>query len=131
LPGRRAPDRLPVTGRPSLVESFGVWVAFGLVGLATAVTYTRVEPEELYHTSVGGLAGGLGRALVFLNYPVALVAIATLAVSLDRLDARPLWLVFAGVAVVLCAIVAAPGVVDQDDLDAKPVNARASPSARS
>jgi hypothetical protein len=34
-----------------------------------------------------------------------------------------MWLVAAGVAVVLCAMVAAPGVVDQDDLDAKPVNA--------
>jgi hypothetical protein len=109
--------------QPALVETFGVWMACGLVGVATVVTYARIEPEELYHTSVGGLAGGLGRALVFLNYPVALVAIATLAVSLDRLDARPVWLVVAGVAVVLCAIVVAPGVVDQDDLDAKPVNA--------
>jgi hypothetical protein len=123
LPGRRAPDRLPVTGRPSLVESFGVWVAFGLVGLATAVTYTRVEPEELYHTSVDGLAGGLGRALVFLNYPVALAAIATLAVSLDRLGTTPLWLVLAGTSGVLCAIVVVPRVVEQDDLDAKTVNA--------
>jgi hypothetical protein len=109
--------------RPGLVETFGVWMACGLVGTATVVTYARIEPEELYHTSVGGLAGGLGRALVFLNYPVALVAIATLAVSLDRLDARPLWLLVAGVAVVLCAIVAVPGVVEQGDLDAKPVNA--------
>jgi hypothetical protein len=107
----------------ALVETFGVWLVCGLVGVATVVTYARIEPEELYHTSVGGLAGGLGRALVFLNYPVALVAIATLAVSLDRLDARLPWLLVAAVAVVLCAIVAVPGVVDQDDLDAKPVNA--------
>jgi hypothetical protein len=123
MPGRRAPDRLPVTGRPSLVESFGVWVAFALVGLATVVTYTRVEPEELYHTSVDGLAGGLGRALVFLNYPVALAAIATLAVSLDRIGTTPPWLVLAGTSVLLCAIVVVPGVVEQDDLDAKTVNA--------
>ena len=109
--------------RPGLGETFGVWLVCGLVGVATVVTYARIDPEELYHTSVGGLAGGLGRALVFLNYPVALAAIATLAISLDRLDARPLWLSWAGVAVVLCAMVAAPGVVDQDDLDAKPVNA--------
>jgi hypothetical protein len=109
--------------RPRLGETFGVWLLFGLVGVATVVTYARIPPDELYHTSVGGLQGGLGRALVFLNYPVALAAIATLAVSLDRLGTRPLWLAAAGVAVVLCAMVAAPGVVDQDDLDAKPVNA--------
>jgi hypothetical protein len=109
--------------RPGLGETFGVWVLCGLIGVATVVTYARIEPHELYHTSVGGLEGGLGRALVFLNYPVALAAIATLPVSLDRLRPRPMWLVPAGVAVVLCAMVAAPGVVDQDDLDAKPVNA--------
>lgn len=112
-----------MTERPGLRETFGVWLVCGLVGVATVVTYARIEPEELYHTSVGGLAGGFGRALVFFNYPVALAAIATLAVSLDRLGTRPVWVVPAGVAVVLCAIVAAPGVVDQDDLDAKPVNA--------
>jgi hypothetical protein len=121
---RRAAHQLSIAAsRSSLLETFGVWVLVALVGLATVVTYARVEPAALYHTSVGGLEGGLGRALVFLNYPVALVAIATLAVSVDRLGARPVWLALAGVAVVLCAVVAAPGVVDQDDLDAKSVNA--------
>ena len=112
-----------MTARPGLGETFALWLLYGLVGVATVVTYARIEPEQLYHTSVDGLAGGLGRALVFLNYPVALASIATLAVSLDRLGPRPLWLVPAGAAVLLCALVAAPGVVDQDDLDAKPVNA--------
>jgi hypothetical protein len=91
--------------------------------VATVVTYARIEPEELYHTSLGGLAGGLGRALVFVNYPVALAAIATLAVSLDRLGTARLWLALAGLAALLCATVTVPGVVDQDDLDAKAVNA--------
>jgi hypothetical protein len=72
---------------------------------------------------VDGLAGGVGRALVFLNYPVALAAIATLAVSLDRLGTTPPWLLLAALAALLCATVAAPGVVEQDDLDAKVVNA--------
>ena len=112
-----------MTARPGLGETFALWLLYGFVGVATVVTYARIEPEQLYHTSVDGLSGGLGRALVFLNYPVALAAIATLAVSLDRLGPRPLWLVPAGAAVLLCALVAAPGVVDQDDLDAKPVNA--------
>jgi hypothetical protein len=123
VPERRAPDRLPVTARPGLVETFAVWSLFALVGLATVVTYARVEPEELYNTSVGGFAGGLGRALVFVNYPVVLAAVAMLAVSLDRLGAKPVWLALAGVAVLLCATVAAPGVVDEDDLDAKTANA--------
>jgi hypothetical protein len=91
--------------------------------VATVVTYARIEPEELYHTSLGGLAGGLGRALVFVNYPVALAAIATLAVSLDRLGTARLWLALTGLAALLCATVTVPGVVDQDDLDAKAVNA--------
>jgi hypothetical protein len=112
-----------LTERPGLGETFALWLLYGLVGVATVVTYARIEPEQLYHTSVDGLAGGLGRALVFLNYPVALAAIATLAVSVDRLGPHPLWLVAAGAAVLLCGLVAAPGVVDQDDLDAKPVNA--------
>jgi hypothetical protein len=123
VPERRAPDRLPVRGRPGLVETFGVWVLFGLIGLATVVTYTRVEPEELYNTSVGGFGGGLGRAAVFLNYPAVLAAVATLPVALDRLGPRPPWSVLAGVAVVLGATVAGPGVVEENDLDAKAVNA--------
>jgi hypothetical protein len=109
--------------RPGLRETFAVWLLLGLVGLATIVTYTRLEPEEIYHTSVGGLAGGLGRALVFLNYPVALAAVITLAVSLDRLGSRPVWVALAVVSVVLCAVVAIPGTVDKADLDAKLVNA--------
>jgi hypothetical protein len=54
---------------------------------------------------------------------MVLAAVATLPVALDRLGPRRLWSVLAGVAVLLCATVAAPGVVEQDDLDAKPVNA--------
>jgi hypothetical protein len=100
-----------------------VWLLYGLIGLATVVTYARLEPEELYHTSVGGLAGGLGRALVFANYPLALAAIATLAISLDRLGPSTPWLAVAGLATLLCLTVVVPGVVAQDDLDAKPVNA--------
>lgn len=109
--------------RPGLREALGVWLLFGLVGLATVVTYTRLEPEEIYHTSVGGLTGGLGRTLVFLNYPVVLAALATLAVSLDRLGPRPAWIAVAAVSVALCAVVVTPDTVDKDDLDAKLVNA--------
>jgi hypothetical protein len=87
------------------------------------VTYTRLEPEALYHVSVDGLPGGLGRTLVFLNYPTALVAVALVAIAADRLPPSRGVIAASGIAVALCLLVVVPGVVDQGDLDAKPVNA--------
>lgn len=63
----------------------------------------------------GDLAGGLGRTLVLLNFPLALGVIALAAVAGgSRL------LVWAAIA--LCAVTALPGVVDQGDLDARWIN---------
>jgi hypothetical protein len=87
-----------------------------------AITYSRLPPENLYNVSEEGLALGLGRALVFLNYPVSLVAIPIAWLAADRIATRPAFSA-AGLATVLCAITAWPGVVDQHDLDAKAVNA--------
>ena len=68
--------------------------------------------HELYHVSGGGLEGGLSRALVFSNFPVALVAIAVLAFVADRAPAR--WtVVVAIVGAILCAAVFWPGIVDE------------------
>ena len=83
------------------------------------ITYSRIDPDDLYHVSHGGLAGGLGRALVFLNFPAAVAAIAVLMLVADRVG----WSWPAVLAVVLCAIVSGPGVVDQADLDARWINA--------
>jgi hypothetical protein len=69
------------------------------------------------------VAGGLGRALVFVNYPTALVAIAVVAIAADRLPRSSPVAATSLAAIVLCLLVVVPGVVDQDDLDAKPVNA--------
>jgi hypothetical protein len=77
-----------------------------------------VPTDELYHVSVDGLAGGLGRTLVLLNFPIALVAIGICGVLLERRLAPAV----CTVAIVLCAVTAFPGVVDQDDLDARLVN---------
>jgi hypothetical protein len=85
------------------------------------VTYARLPVGELYNVSENGVAAGAGRALVFLNYPTALVAIGLLAVLAERLRGR-LALV-AALAALLCAVVVWPGVVEQSDLDPKPVNA--------
>jgi hypothetical protein len=81
------------------------------------VTYSRLPPEALYNVDeAGDLVGGLSRALTVLNYPLALGAIALAAVA-----GRPRWLMW--VAIALCSLVAVPGVLDQDDLDARWVNA--------
>ena len=107
--------------RPGLAEVLAVWALFGLVALAVLVAAARVATAELYNVSETGIAGGAGRALVFVGYPTALVAIAILALLVERLRRR--WVpVVAAVAVVLCATVAWPGVVEQSDLDAKPAN---------
>jgi hypothetical protein len=106
-----------------LLDLVAVWGLFALAGLAILITYSRVPPAELYNTSVGGVRGGAGRTLVFLNYPVALVAVAIILVCADRLaDGRRGIITAAGGGILLCALVAAPGVVDQEDLDAKPLN---------
>jgi hypothetical protein len=106
------------------LEVLVVWSVYALVTCAIVVTYSRVPAHELYHVSHSGLAGGLGRALVFANFSTALVAIAVLAVVFDRLSGRGVRGA-AIVAAVLCAAVFWPGVVSQADLDPKPVNALA------
>jgi hypothetical protein len=107
---------------PGLPEVVLVWALVFAAGLAVLVTYARLPVAELYNVSGSGLEGGASRALVFVNYPVALVAVAILAIAADRL--RRGWASgLATVAGALCAVVAWPGVVDQADLDAKPANA--------
>jgi hypothetical protein len=107
--------------RPPQGEALAAWALWALVLLAILVTYSRLEPEELYHVSQEGIAGGLSRALIELNFPISLVAIAIALVALAALPRRAWWL--GGPAIVLCAVTAWPGVVDQDDLDARWVNA--------
>lgn len=107
--------------RPGLAEVLTVWILFGVVALEVWVTYARLPPRELYNVGGSGFDGGAGRALVLLNFPLALVAVALLAVVSDRLRGRLALVALA--AAILCVIVVVPGVVDQDDLDAKAANA--------
>jgi hypothetical protein len=98
-----------------------VWALLLATAAVVLITYSRLPPDELYNVSEEGLALGLGRTLVLLNYPVSLVAIPIAWLAADRIrTSRARWA--AGVATALCAVTAWPGVVDQHDLDAKPVN---------
>src|SRR4029077_9087711 len=103
------------------VQAAALWLLFAFVALEIVVTYSRVPANELYHVSGSGLEAGASRALVFLNFPVALVALAVLGLLYERFASRAL----AVVAAVLCAAVFWPGVVSQANLDAKSVNALA------
>lgn len=108
--------------RVGLSEVTAIWLALAAVGVAVIVTYSRIPTGELYHVSVGGLGGGLGRALVFVNFPVALIAAGTLPFVLARLPATREVHAVAVASLVLCAVIVVPGVVDQADLDAKWIN---------
>ena len=107
--------------RPGLAEAVVVWAFYGLMLAAVVATYSRIDPVELYHVDETGLRGGLGRAFVAVNFPIALVAVPLAFVSALRLGTR-LALGVAVAASVLCWVVAAPGLVDQGDLDARTVN---------
>jgi hypothetical protein len=107
-----------VRGREPLV----VWLLLAAVAAAIWVTYARLPARELYHVSGTGFGGGASRALVFLNFPAALIAIAIVAVSFEALAGFGRRAA-AIVAVALCCAVLWPGVVDQANLDARWINA--------
>jgi hypothetical protein len=109
-------------GLPPEVALVGLLLAVVLT--AMFVTYWRLPASELYHVSGSGLGGGASRVLVELNFPTALVAIAVLGLLFDRFGGSNLR-ILAVTGVVLSAAVFWPGVVDETDLDAKPVNALA------
>jgi hypothetical protein len=64
-----------------------VWAMFAVVTAAIVVTYSRLPPEQLYNvTGSGFVHGGLSRALVYVNFPVGLAAMAMLLVLADRMS---------------------------------------------
>jgi hypothetical protein len=112
----------PARGPGLPVEVVAVWGLFAVVAIEILVTYSRVPVGELYHVSRGGFPGGASRVLVFLNFPLALVAVAILALLAERMPGRATK-VAAGVGMILSAAIFWPGIVKQSDLDARPVNA--------
>jgi hypothetical protein len=127
LGGRRAPHA--TSDGPGLQEAVVAWAAFAVVAAGIWVTYARLPASELYNVTGTGFAAGAGRTLVFLDWPVALAAVALAVVAAERLLAGPLPpAARAGtaaatlVSVVLCATIGLPGVLDPNDLDARPAN---------
>jgi len=88
---------------------------------AVVVTYSRLPAADLYNVSDSGFRAALGRAVVELNFPDALIALAVLGVAAPWLSRRLRGVALA--AAVLCAV--GPAFVRQSDLDARWVNAPA------
>jgi hypothetical protein len=100
-----------------------IWAVLALIladGAAVIATYSRFPTTLLYKVDHSDtVAAGFGRELVALNFPFALVGIALVGLAWPRLHGR---LRIAGVvAIALCVVVYF--AVDQNDLDAKPLNA--------
>lgn len=102
-------------------EIRAVLVLIVLDGIAVVATYSRFPTTELYNVHHSDtVAAGFGRELVALNFPFALVGIALVGLAWPRLRGR-LLRILGVLAIVLCAVVYF--AVDQNDLDAKPLNA--------
>ena len=112
MPDNRERNPLPL-------EILAVWASFAIVVVEVVVTYSRLPARDLYHVSGSGIEGGLSRALVFVNFPVALATIAVLALLYERVSHR----ILVVLAALLCAVVVGPGVVRESNLDARPINA--------
>ena len=102
-----------------------VLAAVAAISVAIFATYALLPAGEFYHVSHEGLAGGASRALVFSNFPVSLVGLALIGVSLNLLRTRGddgRLTVLGAAGALLCLVTAFPGVVKQSNLDARLIN---------
>jgi hypothetical protein len=84
---------------------------YAAVAVATTITYWRLPPGATYHFSDTGASGAGSRLVSYANFPVAIAAVAIVEAAA--------WGPVALVAIALCAFVAIPGVVSQNDLTAQ------------
>jgi hypothetical protein len=110
-------------------EALVAWAVWGLVAAGVWETYARLPAAELYNVTGTGFVAGAARTLVFLNWPVAIAAVALVVVAADRLLAGPIpararraTIGASAAAIALCATIALPGVLDPNDLDARAAN---------
>ena len=104
------------------VSAAVLWLPWLIATAAVLVTYSWVATDDLYHVSDSGISGGLSRALVLLNFPIALAAVPIVGLAVDRLRHSRLAVATAITATALCLVVVVPGVVDESDLDWRPIN---------
>lgn len=98
-----------------------VWAMYAAVGAATILTYWRMPLGTAYHFTDSGASGAASRLITYLNYPVAVAAIAIAwAVCAKRT---------AVVVTALCGFAFVPGVVSSSDLTAHWLNAPAAAGA--
>jgi hypothetical protein len=114
---------------PGIREALWGWAIWAVVAATVLVTYARLPARDFYNVTGTGVWSGAARLLVVAGWPISLAALALLAVAADRLLAAQLdrrvrraVTATAVAAAVLCATIAAPGVIKQSNLDAKPVN---------
>jgi hypothetical protein len=122
----------PASSGPGLNEALAAWAAIGIIAALVWITYARLPAIDFYNVTGTGFRAGASRVLVLLGWPMSIAAVALAAVAADRLLAsapppglRRATIAAAVAATILCATIAAPGVIDEADLDAKPVNALA------
>ena len=110
--------------RSGLADVAVVWVILAVVALEVLATYTRTPVQELYRVRSGGIAGGAGRTLAFIGFPVGLAAIAMLPILGGRAGRKVTALAVAAAAA-LAGAIAWPGALDEAGLDATPARALA------
>ena len=58
-----------------------IWLMYGLVAAVTAVTYWRLPAGGTYNFDDTGASGAASRVISYLNFPVAIAAIAIVAMT--------------------------------------------------
>ena len=91
-----------------------LWMVYSVVAVAAIVTYWRMPLGTAYHFADSGASGGASRFISYLNFPVAVAAIAIAWAVCSRRAAL--------LVTVLCGCALVPGVVRSSDLTAQWVN---------
>jgi hypothetical protein len=115
------PDPDSARGSSGLAEALVLWILFGLVAAASALTYARTPVRELYHVSSGGPAAGVRAVLGYAGFPAGLMALAVLPIVVDRVSRRVVTAA-ALVAAGLAATTFLPGAFGDERIDARPAN---------
>jgi hypothetical protein len=116
---------------PGTLEMIVIWSVTIILTAAIFLTHVRLPLSEFYNVSLSGLAGGGSRALTYLNYPVAFIAIAMIGIAFALLYSVRSSLstnfktaigILTMLALSFSLVAGIPGVVRQSNLDARVIN---------